>query len=128
MPQARPTQAIWVRATTDANIAIDLDSEWATIHYTVEGAEGDAKTSKWRQRWTVEVEHLSDAALDNTLTPQTTEPAKRTTQTYLSTAKHTVWHYPTTIQPEAVSQIKQAPSLDLPDIHNAHQPGAFTTY
>ena len=42
--------------------------------------------------------------------------------------KHTPWHYPTTIRPEAVSHIKEALSLTLPDTHNAHQPGMFTTY
>ena len=50
MPEAKSTQAIWLTTTTDANIAIDPDSEWAAIHYTVEGAAGDPKTSNWRQR------------------------------------------------------------------------------
>ena len=123
MPQARPTRDIWVTTTTHADIAIDPDSEWAAIHHTVEGAEGDPKTSNWRQRWTAEVEHLSDVALDDTLIRQTMEPAKRATQRFLSTAKDTVWHYPTTIHPEAVSQIMEALSLDLPDTHNASQRG-----
>ena len=74
------------------------------------------------------MEHLSDATLDDTVTPETMESRKQATQTYLSTAKHTVWHYPTTIHPEAVSQMKEALSLDLPDTHNTHQPGAFTLY
>ena len=56
------------------------------------------------------------------------EPARRATQIHHSTAKHTIWHYPTTIHPEAVFQIKEALSLELPDTHNAHQPGAFTAY
>ena len=48
MPQARPTQAIRLRTTTDVVIAIDSDSEWAAIHYTIEGAEGDPKTRNWK--------------------------------------------------------------------------------
>ena len=74
MSQARPAQAIRVTTTTDANIAIDPDSEWAAIHYTVEDTAGDPKTSNWRQRWTSEVEHLSDAALKDTAQ---TEKARR---------------------------------------------------
>ena len=128
MPRARPTQAIWVTKTPDADIAIDPDSEWAAIRYTLESAEGDRKTSNWRQRWMTEVEHLSNVALEDTLTPQTTQPAKRATQTHLSIAKHKVWHYPTTIHLERVSQIKEALSEHLSDTRNAHQPGAFTTY
>ena len=56
MPQARPTQAIWVTATTDVDIAIDPDLEWSAIYYTVESAVGDPKTTNWRQRWTTEME------------------------------------------------------------------------
>ena len=128
MPQARPTQALWVTTATDTDIVIDPDLEWAAIHYTVEGAEGDPRRSNCELQWTTELSHLSGVSLDDTITPQTMEPAKRAPKTYHSTAKHTVWHYSTTIHPEAVSQIKEALSLDLPDIHNAHQPGAFTTY
>ena len=128
MPQARPRQAVWVTTTRDTNIAIDQDSEWAAIHYTVEGTDGDPKTNDWQTRWTTAMDRLSGVTVDNTLSPQTVEPKKRATQTYHSTTKHTVWHYPITIHPEAVSQIKEALSLDLPDTHNAHQPGAFTTY
>ena len=40
----------------------------------------------------------------------------------------TVSHYLTTIHPQAVSQIKEALSLDLPDTHNAHRLGGFTAY
>ena len=128
MPQARPTQAIWVPATTDADIAIDPDSEWSAIHHTVESAVSDPKTTNWRQRWSTEMEQLNDADLDDTLTPKTIEPAKQAIQTCPSTARHTVWHYPTSIHPEAVFQMKEALSLDLPDTHNAHLPGAFTAY
>ena len=128
MPQARPTQAIWVTTTTDADIAIDPHSEWAAIHYTVEGAERGPKTNNWRQRWTAEVQHLSHVVLHDTLTPETMEPAKRAIQMYLSTAKHTVWHYLTNVHPEAVSQIEVTLTLDLPDTHSAHQTGEFTTY
>ena len=127
-PQARPTQANWETATADADIAVDPGLEWSAIHYTVESAVGDPRTTNWRHRWTTEMEQLSGTALDDTPTPQTTEPAKRATQTCLSTTRHTVWHYPTTIHPEAVSQIKVALSLDFPDTHNAHQPGSFTAY
>ena len=128
MLQARPTQAIWVTATDDADIVIDPDSEWSAIHYTVESAVGDPKTTNWQQPWTTEMEQRNDTALDDTLTRQMMEPAKRATQLCLSTARHTVWHYPTTIHLGVVTQIKKALSLDLPDTHNAHQPGAFTAY
>ena len=127
-PQARPTQAIWVTAATDADIAINPGFEWSAIHYTVESTVGDPKTTNWQQRWGTEVEQLSDAALNDTLTPQTMVPAKRATQTCLSTAKHTIWHYPTTIHPEAVSQIEETLSLEPPDTHNARKPGGFTAY
>ena len=42
--------------------------------------------------------------------------------------KHTLWHYPTTIHPAAVTEIKEALSLTLPDTHNANQPVRFTIY
>ena len=128
MPRARLTQAICVTTTRDTNIAIDPDSELAAIHYAVEGTDGDPKTSDWQIHWTTAINRLSGVTLNDTLTPQTMEPAKLAGQTYHRTAKHTVWHYPTTIHPEAVAQIKEALSLDLPDTDNAHQPGSFTTY
>ena len=66
--------------------------------------------------------------LNETLTPQQMEPAKCAMQAHQSTAKNTVWRYPTTIRPEAVSQIREALSLNLPGTHKAHQPGALTSY
>ena len=126
MPRARPTQAISLTTTTDTNIGID--SEWAAIHYTAQGSDGDPRTNDWQIRWTTAMDRLRGVTLDNTLTPQTMELAKQATKTYHSTTKHTVWHYPTTIHPEAVSGIKKALPLDLPDTHNAHRPGAFTTH
>ena len=90
-PQASPTKANWVTATTHADIVMEPDFEWSAIHYTVEDTAGDPKTTNWPGIWTAELEHLSDAALHDTLTPQTMEPAKRATQACLSTAKHTVW-------------------------------------
>ena len=56
------------------------------------------------------------------------EPAGRAARTHRDPTKHTLWHYNTTIHPEAVTQIKEALSLTLPDTHNAHQPGMFTIY
>ena len=56
------------------------------------------------------------------------EPAGRAARTHRDPTKHTPSHYSTTIQPRAVTQIKEALSLTLPDTHNAHQPGMFTIY
>ena len=56
------------------------------------------------------------------------EPAGRTARTHRDPTRHTLWHYPTTMHPEAVTQIKEALSLTFPDTHNAHQPGMFTIY
>ena len=39
-----------------------------------------------------------------------------------------LWHSPTTMHPETVTQINEALSLTLPDTHNAHQPGMFSIY
>ena len=69
---------------------------------------------------------LEDVTLNDTLTPQPMEPAGRTARTHRDPTKHILWHYPTTIHPEAVTRIKKALSLTLPDTHNAHQPGMFT--
>ena len=44
------------------------------------------------------------------------------------TTKHSLWHSPTTIHPEAVTEIKEALFLTLPDTQNAHQLGMFTIY
>ena len=56
------------------------------------------------------------------------EPAGPAARTHRAPTKQTLWHYPTTINPEAVTQIKEALSLTLPDTHNTHQPGMFTLY
>ena len=39
---------------------------------------------------------------------QTMEPAGRAARTHRDPIKHTLWHYPTSIHPEAVTQIKEA--------------------
>ena len=106
---------------------VDPDPEWTGIHYTLDCAEDDTLT-KWQTRWAPEASRLDDVTLDDTLTPQAMKPAGRTAQTNRNPTKHTLWHYPTTIRPEAVTQIKEALSLTLPDTHNAHQPGMFTIY
>ena len=98
------------------------------VHYTLDCAENDPALTDWWTRWATEVDRLEDVTLDDTLTPQTMEPAGRVARTHRGATKHTLWHYPTTIHPEAVTQIKEALSLTLPDNHNAHQPGMFTTY
>ena len=56
------------------------------------------------------------------------EPAKHANQAHHSIAKHTAWDYPTTIHLERVSQIKDALSLELPDLTNTHHSGAFTAF
>ena len=56
------------------------------------------------------------------------EPAGPTARTHRDPTKHTLWYYTLTIQPGAVTQIKLALSLTLPDTHNALQPGMFTMY
>ena len=68
------------------------------------------------------------------MTSPSTTPSRRKpwrsqdARTHLRNTKHTLWHYPTAIHHEGVNQIKEALSLTLPDTHNAHQPGMFTTY
>ena len=126
--QARPTQAIWMNATADTNIAVDPNPAWTAIHYTLDCAESDPTLTKWQTRWAAEVNRLDNVALDDGLRPQAKEPAGRAARTHRDPTKHTLWHYPTTIHPEAVTQIKEALSLTLPDTHNAHQPGMFTIY
>ena len=127
-PQARPTQAVWANATADTDIAVDPDPDWTAVHYTLDCTQNNPRLTNWRTRWAAEDDRLNDVTLDNTLTPQTMEPAGRAARTHRDPTKHTLWHYPTTIHPEAVAQIKEALSLTLPDTHNAHQPGMLTTY
>ena len=127
-PQARPTQAIWISTTTGTDITVDPDPEWTAIHYSLDCAEGDPWLTEWQTRSAAEVNRLYNITLDNTLTPQAMEPAGRPARGHRDPTKHTFWHYPTTIHPEAVTQIKEALSLTLPDTHNAHQPGMFTIY
>ena len=127
-PQARPTEAIWINATMGTNITLDPDPEWTAIHYTLDCAEDDPTLTQWQTRWAAEVDRLNDVTLDNTLTPQGMEPAERLARTHLDPTKHSLWHYPTTIHSEAVTQIKEALSLTLLDTHNAHQPGMFIIY
>ena len=127
-PQARSTQAIWINATTGTDSTVDPDPEWSAIHYTLDCAEDDPTLTEWRTRWAAEVNRLDDVTLDDTLTPQAMEPAGRTARIHRDPTKHTLWHYPTTIHPEAVTQIKEELSLTLPDTHKSHQPGKFTIY
>ena len=127
-PQARPTQAICINATAGTDITVDPDPEWTPIHYTLDCAEGDPALTEWQTRWAAEVNRLDDVTLDNTLTPQAMEPAGRASRTRRDPTKHTLWYYPTTIHPEAVTQIKEVLSLTLLDTHNAHQPGMFTIH
>ena len=127
-PHARPTQAIWINATTSTDITVDHDPEWIAIHYTPDCAEDDPTLTGLQTRWAVEANRLDEVALDDILTPQTMEPAGRTARTHRDPTKHTLWHYSTTIHPEAVTRIKEALSLTLPDTHNAHQLGMFTIY
>ena len=44
-------------------------SEWAAIHYTVEGTDGDPNTSNWQIRWTRAVDRLRSVTLDDPLNP-----------------------------------------------------------
>ena len=121
-PQARPTPAVWVNATADTDIVVDPDPEWTAVHYTLDCAENQPALTDWQTQWAAEVD-----CLDDTLTPQTMEPAGRAARTHRGAPKHTPWHYPTTIHPEAVTQIKEALSLNFPDTNNAHEPGMFMT-
>ena len=105
-PQARPTQAIWINATTGTDITVDPDPEWMAIHCTVDCTKDDPTLTEWQTRWAAEANRLHEVALDDTLTPQTMEPSGRIAQTHRDPTKHTPWHYPTTIHPEAVTQIK----------------------
>ena len=128
MPQARPTQAIWINATTGTDITVDPDPEWTAIHYTLDCVEDDLSLTQWQTRWATEVNRLDDVTLDDILTPQAMEPAGRTACTHRDPTKHTLRHYPTTIHLEAVTEIKETLSLTLPDTHNSPQPGMFTIY
>ena len=92
------------------------------IHYTLDCAENDPTLTEWQTRWAAEANCLDEVTLDDTLMPQTMEPAGRTARTHRDPTKHTLWHYPTTIHPEAVTHIKEALSLTIPETHNAHQP------
>ena len=106
-PQGKPTQAIWIKATAGSDITVDPDPEWIAIHYTLDCAEDDPTLTEWQTRWAAEANRLDGVLLDDTLTPQTMEPAGRTAQTHRDPTKHTPWHYPTGIHPEAVTQIKR---------------------
>ena len=102
-PQARPTQAVWVNATAETDIAADPDPEWTFVCCTLDCNENDPTLTDWRTRWAAEVDRLDDVTLDDTLTPQTMEPAGSAARTHREPTKHTLWHYPTTIHPEAVT-------------------------
>ena len=128
MLQARPTLAVWVRATTDTDVAIHPDSNGPPSTVLWKVLTATPKTNVLQTLWTTAKGDLSDVTLDETLTPQTMGAVERAIQIHHSTAQHTVWHYSTTIHPEAVTQIEQALSLDFSDSHNAHPPGALTTF
>ena len=91
-PQARPTQAIWINATTGTDITVDPDPEWMAIHYTLDCAENDPRLTEWQTRWAAEANRLDEVTLDDSLTPQTMEPAGRTARTHREPTKHTLWH------------------------------------
>ena len=114
-PQVRPTEAIWINATTGTDITVDPDLEWTAIHYTVDCAEDDPTLTEWQTSWAAEVNRLDDVTLNDNLTQQAMEPPGRTARTHRDPTKHTLWHYPATIYPEAVTQIKEALYLTLPD-------------
>ena len=48
-PQARPTQAIGINATTGTDITVDPDPERTAIHYTLDCAEDDPTLTDGRQ-------------------------------------------------------------------------------
>ena len=114
-PQARPTRAIWINATTGTDITVHPDPEWMAIHYTLDCTKDDPTLKEWQTRWAAEANRLHEVALDDTLTPQTTEPAGRTPQTHRDPTKHTLRLYPTTIHPEAVTQFKETLGCPTPD-------------
>ena len=89
-PQARPTQAIWVNATVRTDIAVDPDAEWTAVHYTLDCAGNNPALTDWRTSWAAEVDRLQDVSLDDTLTPQTMEPAGRAAHTHRDATKHTL--------------------------------------
>ena len=88
--------------TRAADITITPDSAWAAIHYTCAPTESTDIT-EWQTRWTTATECLNNNSLDDTPTPQMMKPARLSTQTHLNNTKHTFWHYPTTLYPEAVA-------------------------
>ena len=87
-PQARPTQAVWVKATANTNIAVDPDPEWTAVHHTLDCAENDPALTDWQTRWAAEADRLDDVTLEDTLTPQTMEPAGRAARTHRGATKH----------------------------------------
>ena len=121
-------QAVWVSATANTDIAVDPNPEWPAVDYTLDCAEKDPALTDWQTRWAAEVDRLNDITLDDTLKPQTMEPAERAARTHRGATKHTLCHYPTNIHPEAVTQINEALYPNFPDTHTAQQPGMFTTY
>ena len=74
-PQARPTQAIWINATTGTDITVDPDPEWMAIHCTLDCTKDDPTLTEWQARWAAEANRLHEVALDDTLTPTGTPPS-----------------------------------------------------
>ena len=47
-PQARPTQAIWINATTGTDTTVDPDPKWMAIHYTLKCTKDDPTLTEWQ--------------------------------------------------------------------------------
>ena len=80
-PQARPTQAIWMNATTGTDITPDPDLEIIAIHYTLDCAQDDPTLTEWQKRWAAEANRLDKVALDDTLMPRDVPPENTGTPT-----------------------------------------------
>ena len=72
-PKAKPSQAVWVNATVDTDIAVDANPECTAVHYTLDCTKNDPELTDRRTRWAAEVNHLDTVTLDDGLTPQTME-------------------------------------------------------
>ena len=92
--QAQPTQAAWVNATANTDIAVDPVPEWTTVHYTLDCAENNPALTDWQTPWATKGDRLDNVTLNYTLTPQTMEPAGRAARTDRGAPNHTLWHYP----------------------------------
>ena len=82
IPQARPTQAVWVNATANTDIAVDPDADWTAVHYTLDCAKNDPALTDWRTPWAAEVVRPDGVTLDDILTLETMETAGRAPRTH----------------------------------------------